>query len=357
MYPSAVGVVGSPGVPHRRRRVEQVAGVHGRRGDDLTDQLQQCVVPDRATERPPRSAACSRRPRSPAPDAAAGDHDAEQADDDAACTRARVRPIASASFARCGPSVPRIVERPYVVWFNPACVGSGSASIARRWRSACRQPGAAPMPHAAAPSGAPAFVEESRRASTIATPATSSTSSAAASPPSTATTTGAATCTSPAAASRRRCYRNDSEPGGALRFTPLPSPDTDLTGGHRRLSARHRRRRQHRPRRRSASARTSSCAGSVTAGSSEPTRRSASTAATPGRSPSAPRGRATTRCRRWRSATTSTADREGCEDSRLLRPDAAGERLRRRRSPCHPATARCRCCSATGADRASATCG
>ena len=49
-------------------------------------------------------------------------------------------------------------------------------------------------------------------------------------------------------------------------------------------------------------------------------------------------------------------DGEGCEDSRLLRPDDSGIGTDRR-SRCHPATARCRCCSATGTGRASATCG
>ena len=51
------------------------------------------------------------------------------------------------------------------------------------------------------------------------------------------------------------------------------------------------------------------------------------------------------------------ADREGCEDSRLLRPTDAGDAVRALRSHCRPGTARCRCCSATGTGRASATCG
>ena len=49
------------------------------------------------------------------------------------------------------------------------------------------------------------------------------------------------------------------------------------------------------------------------------------------------------------------ADREGCEDSRLVRPDAGGGYAPP--SPCRPGTARCRCCSATGAGPGSATCG
>ena len=105
------------------------------------------------------------------------------------------------------------------------------------------------------------------------------------------------------------------------------------------------------------SARTSCCAGSATAGSSGPTSRSASTAAT-----------------RWTAAFSATwegdnalptlafgdylaADREHCEDSRLMRPDRRAAAATPRRSRCHLATARCRCCSATGVAPASATCG
>ena len=39
----------------------------------------------------------------------------------------------------------------------------------------------------------------------------------------------AASCTSPAAADLPALYRNASSTGGALRFTPLPSTVTDLT--------------------------------------------------------------------------------------------------------------------------------
>ena len=44
-------VVRRPGVPHRHRGVEQVAGVHRRSRDDLTDQLEQRIVPH-AGDRP-----------------------------------------------------------------------------------------------------------------------------------------------------------------------------------------------------------------------------------------------------------------------------------------------------------------
>ena len=44
--PIGDGVVGSPGVPHRRREVEQVAGMDGGRRDDLADEGERRLVPD-----------------------------------------------------------------------------------------------------------------------------------------------------------------------------------------------------------------------------------------------------------------------------------------------------------------------
>ena len=65
--------------------------------------------------------------------------------------------------------------------------------------------------------------------STTATPATSSTSSAVASPPSTVTTTGAATCSSPAAASRLRSTTTTASRVATCGSRNCRSPVTDLT--------------------------------------------------------------------------------------------------------------------------------
>ena len=51
---------------------------------------------------------------------------------------------------------------------------------------------------------------------------------------------------------------------------------------------------------------------------------------------SARRGRARTRCRRWRSATTSCPGDGRCDDSWLVRPDRRGDALRARRSRSTP---------------------
>ena len=66
------------------------------------------------------------------------------------------------------------------------------------------------------------------RASSIATTASSCSSSAVAWPSSTATTTGGRTSTSQADEEPAALFRNDSEVGGALAFTPLPGAATDL---------------------------------------------------------------------------------------------------------------------------------
>ena len=164
--------------------------------------------------------------------------------------------------------------------------------------------------------------------------ATSRSSSAAASPRSTATTTAGPTCTSPAAPNPAALYRNESPVGGALRFAQVPDPATDLTSvtgaypididgdGHDRprRPAVRRERAAARPRRLPVRARQRGLGRS--------------TAATPGRRRSAPRGRARRRCRRWRSATTSIS-RHGhdgtrrCADNELVRPADGAADVRR----------------------------
>ena len=140
---------------------------------------------------------------------------------------------------------------------------------------------------------------------------------------------GRATCTSPAAASRRRSTATTANravhctsPAGARRSptsppSPAPTRSTSTVTDTPTLRC-------------CASARTSSCAASATVGSSGPTSRSGSTAATA-----------------WTVAFSATweganelptlafgdylgPDRETCEDSRLLRPNAAGDPTRRR---------------------------
>ena len=149
-------------------------------------------------------------------------------------------------------------------------------------------------------------------------------------------------------------YRNESTPAGPLRFTPVASATTDLTGvtgaypididgdGHVDLAVLrvgedvvlrghgdceferanellgHRRRRLV------------------------------------DRSRSARHGKGRTPCRRWRSATTWRRTGQSCEDSRLFRPAAPPATRRRWRSP--PATARCPSCSATGSAPDGAIC-
>ena len=151
-------------------------------------------------------------------------------------------------------------------------------------------------------------------------------------------------------------YHNESPTGGALRFAPLPSPVTDLTDvtgaypldvdgdehtdlavlrvgedvllrGPRRLLVRASQRRTRHRWRGHLDRRLQRDVG----GRQRPAH--AGVRRLPG------------------------ADRESCEDSRLLRPDARRRWIRRADRPRRPATARCRCCSATGAARAAATCG
>ena len=199
-----------------------------------------------------------------------------------------------------------------------------------------------------------------RPASITSTTASSPTSSAAAWRRSTATTTADRSSTSPVAASRRRCFAEQSPIGGALRFERLPDPTTDLdavTGAYPSTSTAM----ASRTWRCCATARTCSCAASAIAGSSEPTRPGASTAATSGRRPSRRPGKRARRGRRWPSATittrtsptrTSSASPTSSSDrrpARRLRP--ADRRSDRRRG------ARSRCSSATGTTSVSAICG
>ena len=119
-------------------------------------------------------------------------------------------------------------------------------------------------------------------------------------------------------------YHNDSPTGGALRFTRLPSPVTDLvavTGaypldidsdGHTDLAVLRVGEDEILPRTRWLPVR----AGRRV--------RSASTTRTRGPSPSARRGRDRTSCPRWRSAGYLAPDHQTCADSRLVRPAAAG---------------------------------
>ena len=147
-------------------------------------------------------------------------------------------------------------------------------------------------------------------------------------------------------------FRNESPVGGALRFERVARPGHRPDRGHRRLPASTSTATASSTWPSSASARTSSCAASATAASSAPTRPGASTAATPG--PTA------------FSATWEGDD--GPADARVRQlPDArrrrrADRRLRRQRPRparrrdgygaadrrSRPATARSRCCSATG---------
>ena len=150
-------------------------------------------------------------------------------------------------------------------------------------------------------------------------------------------------------------YHNDSEPGGALRFTQLPSPVTDLaavTGaypldidsdGHTDLVV----------------LRVGEDVVLRGLGDCAFERANESLGIDGGDTWTVAFSAAwegATRCRRWRSATTSRPTARGARTAGCCVPTRPG-RSTARRSPCHPDTARCRSCSATGADRASATCG
>ena len=185
---------------------------------------------------------------------------------------------------------------------------------------------------------------------------------AAASPPSTATTTGGPTCTSPAGAIRRRSTATTARSGGALRFSRLADPATDLTAvtgaypldidGDGKVDL------VGAPR----SAAWTCCAASAAAGS-----RTANAAwafdggtgwttafsATWEGSATLP----TLAVRQLRQLDAPASRPTRAPTTRCYRPDAGGQRLRARRSRSRPATARCRCCSATGTGRAGATCG
>ena len=150
-------------------------------------------------------------------------------------------------------------------------------------------------------------------------------------------------------------YHNESDTGGALRFAPRASTGHRRRERHGCLSARRRQRPAHRPRR--------------------PARRRGRHPARPRRLPVRARQRSADRrrrgnvdgrlqrylggCQRLPTLVFGDyleADRETCEDSRLLRPDGdtGGYAL-----PVAPrlATAPCRCCSATGVGRVSVICG
>ena len=148
-------------------------------------------------------------------------------------------------------------------------------------------------------------------------------------------------------------YRNTSSTGGTLQFETVPSPVTDLTGGDRRLPDRHRQRRPSRsgrpaPRRERGPARARRLplrAGDRRARHRRRRRLDDGLQRHVG-------GRRRS-CRRWRSARTSRTTGPPVATARSCGPTATCTALR---SPSRPATARCRCCSATGAAPGSATC-
>ncbi len=157
-------------------------------------------------------------------------------------------------------------------------------------------------------------------------------------------------------------YRNESPVGGALRFTAVPDPVLDVTAvngaypididgdGHRRPG---------RPPRWAARPAARARRLPVRAGQRALVVRRRDAASRPR---SARRGRATRHCRHWPSASTSTLDAAGDTTT-----DCAGEHARStgrdgrprtpRRSRWRRASARCRCCSATGTGPAGVTCG
>ena len=230
-----------------------------------------------------------------------------------------------------------------------AVVATAVAMVAA-WRWLARRP---------APSGIgarPHFVDERpAAASTTRTPASSSSSSVAGSPRSTATTTGSTSCTSPAAPSPPRCTATRAQSVARCGSSKQQSPATDLTevtgaypldvdsDGHTDLAVLRR----------------------------------GGNAVLRGLGRLRVRGchRGTRHRRRRRLDRRVQRHLGGCElaaDARVRQlPRTRPARLRRQparatrrrpatatppRSRSRPATARCRCCSATGDDRASATC-
>ena len=213
--------------------------------------------------------------------------------------------------------------------------------------------------------GAPARRISSRRrprpASTTPTPATSRSRSVAASRPSTATATAGPSCTSPAGAIPRRC-------------TATTAPSAARSGSRRSTTRRPTWPTSRAPTRSTstatarstwpscAPARACSCAASATAGSSAPTRPGRSTAAPGWRPRSAPPGRARRACPTLAVGDYLTLDASGqptqdCAENQLYRPAGAAARLRRADRADARATARSRCCSATGTAPAGGTCG
>ena len=137
-------------------------------------------------------------------------------------------------------------------------------------------------PHDPAPSGDPSpsghrhsWTSRSPRVSSMPTTASSSSSSAAALPSSTATATGGRTCTWPEAPGPAALFRNETHPGGSLRFATTRRSGDRPGRGDRRLPDRHRWRPIHRPRRAAARRERPAAWDSATAASSARTNASA----------------------------------------------------------------------------------
>ena len=176
---------------------------------------------------------------------------------------------------------------------------------------------------------------------------------------STATTTDAPSCTSQAAASRLRCIATRARSVGALRFAQQRFAGHRPDRRHRRLPARHRQRSTTRPRRPAARRNV------VLRGLGDCRFEQANDLF------GIDGGELDDRLQRHVGGFEHAADagvrqlpdarrrfqRHSCDDSQLVPTGYDGRRLRRRRYRCVPATARCRCCSATGAGPADAICG
>ncbi len=172
------------------------------------------------------------------------------------------------------------------------------------------------------------------------------------------------TSTSPAGRTRPRSTGTSARSAVRSSFDQVLDSATDARPSHRRLPARHRRRRHTDLAVLAAGENVAPARARRLRVSSGPTRTGASTAAPTGRPRSARPGRARRRCRRWRSATTSNRCRRQRRQRTVRRqPSCSGpDRTAMagtpdRRQSCRPAAARCRCCSATGTDRAGVTCG
>ena len=153
----------------------------------------------------------------------------------------------------------------------------------------------------------------------------------------------------PAALYRNRVRRSGARSGS----TAVPSATTDLTDVDRRLPDRHRRRRQRRTSRPARSARASCSAASATAASS------AANEALGVRRRHRPRDRLqrhlggvaalpTLAFGRYLHARRHGEATFDCDDERALRPSAGGTPDTAADRACARATARSRCCSATG---------